>query len=172
MYERWKCVWPKQAGYSFLKIICIEFCGTAQWADCVMEVHLASWTNAQTISGSGPWLLLPASAAVAPSALVLEDHESLRLGASTSWRGYVHKWQSTTDGEREREMSKQHTVRAEKSGGVEQSERNAQRRENREYKVSIGKSLCILRYFCIWWTKGSEEKARKRGNHQGRLLVM
>lgn len=50
----------------------------------------------------------------------------------------------------EREMSKQHTVRAEKSGGVEQTERIAQRRENREYKVSIGKSLCILRYFCIW----------------------
>lgn len=50
--------------------------------------------------------------------------------------------------EREREMSKQHTVRARRSGGAEQTERVALKRGNQVHEVSAGRKLCIRCYFC------------------------
>lgn len=76
-------------------------------------------------------------------------HESLRLrrihqlAPGRTEMTECNRWR-----EREREMSKQHTVRAGRSGGAEQTKRVALKRGIQVHKVSVGRKLRIRCYFC------------------------
>lgn len=78
-------------------------------------------------------------------------HESLRLrrihqlAPGRTEMTECNRWRER---EREREMSKQHTVRAGRSGGAEQTKRVALKRGIQVHKVSVGRKLRIRSYFC------------------------